>query len=336
MVWLNNSKILAIYAVVIIHVAAETVSGNDVGTGYWWVGNFYESIARWCVPLFVMISGALLLDPAKKENLMTFYQKRLARIFIPIAFWSIFFLGWTVLQSSFRGEAITTLDLMKKLLSGKPYFHMWFLYMILGLYLFTPFFRKIVAGSTKPELVVLVVITFVMSALNYAYGELFSGGSKLFLNWFLLYVPFFFLGHLIREDKRHYPGLLPGSVFIISVLFTFLGCYIAGSKSGLSAGLYFYGYLSISVIPMSIGIMYLLKTLKKPIFSYSFTKTTSTLILGVYLIHPIVLETINSTRYGTMAFHPILSIPIIASIVFLLSLVAARTIYLVPGLRKVI
>jgi surface polysaccharide O-acyltransferase-like enzyme len=283
-----------------------------------------------------MISGALLLDPAKKENLMTFYKKRLARILIPIAFWSLFFLGWTVLQSSLQGEVITTLDLIKKLLSGKPYFHMWFLYMILGLYLFTPFFRKIVAGTTKPELVVLVVITFVMSALNYAYEELFSGESKFFINWFFLYVPFFFLGHLIREDKRHYPRLLPCSVFILSVLLTFFGCYIVGSKSGLSAGLYFYGYLSISVIPMSIGMMYLLKTLENPIFSDSFTKKTSTLILGVYLIHPIVLEAINYTRYGTTAFHPILSIPIIASIVFLLSLAGAKAIDLVPYLRRVI
>ncbi|NOY73242.1 MAG: acyltransferase family protein, partial [Gammaproteobacteria bacterium] len=165
MVWLDNSRILAVYAVVVLHVSADVVLGNDVGTEYWWFGNVYDSIVRWCVPVFVMISGALLLDPNKQENLLTFYTKRCSRIFVPILCWSIFFLAWFCLKSVVKDNEVTSIELLKRLLSGKPHYHMWFLYMILSLYLFTPFFRKIVAHSTKKELIFFIVIVFIMSAL---------------------------------------------------------------------------------------------------------------------------------------------------------------------------
>ena len=83
MIWLDNSRILAVCGVVFLHVAAGVVLGHEVGTGDWWFGNVYDSVVRWCVPVFVMISGALLLDPGKKEDLSTFYKKRLARVLLP-------------------------------------------------------------------------------------------------------------------------------------------------------------------------------------------------------------------------------------------------------------
>ncbi|WP_404396300.1 acyltransferase [Pseudoalteromonas phenolica] len=258
MIWLDNSRIIAIYAVVLLHVSAGIVTGNDVGTEYWWVGNVYDSAVRWCVPVFVMISGALLLDPAKQEDLATFYTKRLSRILVPIMFWSAFFLAWAFLKGVMKGNELTVVDLLKKLLTGKPHYHMWFLYMIISLYLFTPFFRKIVTHSSKRELSVLIFISFVISILNYAYGKFFSGGSKLFINWFLLYIPFFFLGYLIRQDNRNPKKSILWLVFIISIIFTFVGFYIMAINSSLDVGLYFYGYLSITVIPMSISIMYIL------------------------------------------------------------------------------
>lgn len=92
MPWIDNSRILAIFAVIVVHVGAKVVGENTIGSEYWWYGNIFESLARWCVPVFVMISGALLLDPNKKEDLLTFYRKRLHRIFIPFLFWSVIYL----------------------------------------------------------------------------------------------------------------------------------------------------------------------------------------------------------------------------------------------------
>ena len=336
MIWLDNSKIIAIFAVVFLHVSAGVVLGNDVGTEYWWVGNVYDSAVRWCVPIFVMISGALLLDPDKQEDLATFYTKRLSRILIPIMFWSAFFLAWSYLKSAVIGNELTVVDLAKRLMSGKPHYHMWFLYMIISLYLFTPFFRKVVAHSSKKELLIFIAIAFVMAMLNYAYGKFISGGSKLFINWFLLYVPFFFLGYLIRQDNHNPKKSILWSVFIASIILTFYGCYILAENSSLEHGLYFYGYLSVSVVPMSISLMYILKASGKPIINTSFTKKLSILTLGIYLVHPVILEIINYIQYGAGSFHPIVSIPVVTFFVFGMSAGIVYVIYKIPFIRRII
>lgn len=336
MIWLDNSRIIAIFAVIFLHVSAWVVCGYDVGTGYWWVGNVYDSAVRWCIPVFVMISGALLLDPNKQEDLVTFYTKRLSRILVPIIFWSAFFLAWYFLKSAMKGSEPTIVDLLKKLLSGKPYYHMWFLYMIISLYLFTPFFRKIVAHSSKKDLLVFIAITFVMATLNYVYGKFVSGGSKLFINWFLLYIPFFFLGYFIRQDNRNPKKSILWSVFIVSIIVTFYGCYILAENSSLEYGLYFYGYLSVSVIPMSISIMYILKAWDKPIINTSFTKKLSILTLGIYLVHPVILETIDYIQYGTGSFHPIIFVPVVTFIAFVMSAGVVYVIYRIPFIRRIV
>ena len=334
MIWLDNARISVIFAVVLLHVAYGVVIENDIGTNYWWFANIFDSSARWCVPVFVMISGALLLDSSKNEDSLTFYKKRLSRILLPVLFWSIFFLFWNFLKSKIGSstEGVEFTDLLMLLLSGKPYYHMWFLYMIMGLYLFTPFFRKIAAHSTRRDLVILIIITFVLAAFNDAYQKLFSDESKLFVNWFLLYVPFFFLGHLIRQDESKPPKLGLWIIFVFSFISTFAGSYLLG----LSAGLYFRGFLSITVIPMSISLMFLLKSWTKPIFNEKFTKKAALLTFGVYLIHPVALEIINFAGYGATRFHPLFSIPFITIVVFLSSLSVAWILHHVPYFKRTI
>lgn len=336
MVWLDNARIIAIFAVVFLHAAAGVVVQSYIGTESWWIGNIYDSLVRWCVPVFVMISGALLLDPGKKEGLRDFYFKRLSRILVPILFWSAFFLLWTMLKGIAKGKAPSLLDLAILLFSGKPYFHMWFLYMIVVLYLFTPFFRKIIANSSRNEITMLVVFIALLSALNSIGEMIYSSDSKLFTNWFLAYIPYFFLGYLIRTDQRDYPKLVLCGVFALSSILTAAGCYAVASRKGLTAGLYFYNYLSITVIPMSVSVMYLLKSWKRPIGNINFTKSLSALTLGVYLIHPIILELIGYVGYGPLNFYPAAAIPIASIGVFSLSLTAAWIIYKLPYLNRVI
>jgi surface polysaccharide O-acyltransferase-like enzyme len=336
MVWLYNSRIISVFAVVFGHVSAGVVLGSDIGSEYWWFGNIYDSLIRWCIPVFVMISGALLLDPAKNEGLSTFYNKRIYRILLPVLFWSIFFLFLAFLRGSIKGNEPTFMDLFKRLLSGKPHYHMWFLYMILCLYLFTPFFRKIVSNSTKTELIIFVVITFILSAINLIHGKFDSGSSKLFVNWFLSFIPFYFLGYLIREDSHSRSKAMLWAIFFISFISTFTGCYIIAKISNLETGMYFYGSFSISVIPMSISTMYLLKSWWKPIVNVNFTKKLSFLTLGIYLIHPVILEVINYAGYGAMSFHPAISVPVISAIVYAVSLTGAWIIYQVPYLKRTI
>ena len=336
MVWLDNSRIIAIFAVVFLHAAGGVVNISPVGTESWWVGNFYDSLVRWCVPVFVMISGALLLDPSKKEDLKTFYLKRLSKILIPILFWSAFFLMWAALKGVMKGEALEIVELAKRLLSGLPYYHMWFFYMIACLYIFTPFIRKIISNSSRFEIIVLVIISFVFSGLNAVAEKLGLVESNLFINLFVSYIPYFILGYFVRTSEINYPKHILWGLFSASVFLTALGCYAIARTNGLEAGLYFYSYLSITVIPMSVSIIYLMKRWVKPIGNEILTKKISSLTLGIYLIHPVFLDIIRVSGYGPLAFNEAISIPIISVVVSGLSLCVAWAISKMPYIKRVI
>ena len=66
--WISNARIVAIFSVVCLHIAAYAVLNAELGTANWWSGNFYDAATRWCVPVFVMVSGALLLEPRPQEG----------------------------------------------------------------------------------------------------------------------------------------------------------------------------------------------------------------------------------------------------------------------------
>jgi len=59
--WLDDARIVAIFGVVLIHTSAKVLLESDVGDSQWWAANVYDALARWSVPVFVMVSGALLL-----------------------------------------------------------------------------------------------------------------------------------------------------------------------------------------------------------------------------------------------------------------------------------
>lgn len=337
MIWIYNSRIAATFAVVVLHVAAGVVRGNVIGSEYWWIGNVYESMVRWCVPVFVAISGVLLLDPSKKDDLFTFYRKRCSRILPPVLFWSAFYLLGSFCMGTIKGSPPTAMELVYGALSGRPFYHMWFLYMILVLYLFTPFFRKVTMNSTIHELTFLVIVLFVFAAINSAHERFVSSPSDLFLNWFLSYTPYFFLGHLVGKINCKESRI---SLFVLAFttccILTFMGYFLLGNISGLAKGTYFYDYLGITVIPMSISVVYLLSRWTSPIVNERITRRISGLTLGVYLIHPIVLAFIYYTKLGPNSCNPLISVPATATVVFATSLAGTWLIQRIPCLDRTV
>ncbi|NWH08442.1 MAG: acyltransferase family protein [Alphaproteobacteria bacterium] len=337
MIWLDNARIAAIAAVVILHVAANVFLYTDLGTPDWWIGNAYNALVRWCVPVFVMISGALLLDETKKESLGTFYGKRVSRILIPLLFWSAIYIFWNMFNAYESAKPLTLSDIVKRIAAGKPHYHMWFLYMIVLLYAFTPFFRKIVASATRAELLLLVGLGMAIAALNSLYDSVTGEEAKLFVNKFLLYTPYFFLGHLIRTDMRRPAAPILWAVFALLAIATALGCYAFLQAFGKETSGYFHSYLSVTVIPMSICVAYLLKGMDRPLIkNAATTKAVASLTLGVYLIHPIFLETLIKFGWGPRSFSPLIAIPGIALAVAGAALLVAWLFSKSPYLRRTI
>lgn len=125
-------------------------------------------------------------------------------------------------------------------------------------------------------------------------------------------------------------------VFVASVFLTAVGCYFLAHRQGLDRGLYFYGYLSISVIPMSIALMWLLKSLS---FSEPVAErlgVVSALTLGIYLVHPVFLESVRFFYFKAKDYYPLLSVPVLSVLIFGGSLMVALVLRKVPYLKRVI
>jgi surface polysaccharide O-acyltransferase-like enzyme len=333
MIWLDAARVVAIMAVVILHVAGSVVTLSAFGSPHWWQGNLYDALVRWCVPVFVMVSGALLLDPRKTDCVADFYRKRAARVLLPIAFWSGVYILW-----NHRGALaqLRAMDVVHSIARGWPHYHLWFLYMIMCLYLFVPFLRTLVVHTRRCDLWWLVALMFVLSGVNEWYRTFTGGGAGLFINWFLPYLPYFLCGYLIQTSERKVPLSVSLGVFGAAVGGTAMGCYGLGKLQGLERGLYFYGYLSVFVVPMSVSAMLMLRQWKPAGMLARGIQRVSALTLGVYLVHPILLESLRAHVLKPEDYLPLLSVPFVAALVFGGSLVVALIFHRTPFLNRLI
>lgn len=335
-IWLDNTRIVAISAVVLLHVAADLVMYEPLGTNRWWMGNIFDSLVRWCVPVFVMVSGALLLDPNKEEELRDFYHRRASRLLVPLIVWSIAYLLWLYLKKVMKGDPVDALFLVKKLMQGRPYYHMWFLYMLISMYAFTPFFRKIVSKSSHSELMLLVAVSLTIAILNSLTKLSGNSNSSIFINLFLSYVPYFFLGYLVRTSQLDCKPTVLWMGFVLTAIMTSLGCYLLAIRSGLGAGLYWYDDLSLSVVPMATFVALLLRKFTIPIWNKKVTKGAASLTLGVYLVHPFILDVFRYKIYVMKTVHPAISIPLTTASVLSVSFAFSWIISKVPYIRRTI
>ncbi|KFX30789.1 acyltransferase [Ralstonia solanacearum] len=336
MPWIDAARVISIFAVVFLHISASVVTEADFGSSFWWHGNFYDSMVRWCVPVFVMISGALLLDESRVEDAVTFYKRRVGRILLPLIFWTIAFLFWNAIKARFSGAEFGLVQAVKSVASGKPHYHMWFLFMIFGLYLFTPLIRTLVRNAGRRELWFFVIVMFSLSALDELLEIFFDDEDGFFLFWFLPYIPYFICGHLIASSKRNDGKFISLVVFVASVFFTAIGFYFLTGMKGPEKGIYFYGNLSVSVIPMSIALMWLLRSLSFSERVAEWFGVLSALTLGIYLIHPIFLESFRFFYFKAKDYYPLLSVPALTVLIFGGSLMFAFVLRKTPYLKRVI
>lgn len=120
---------------------------------------FVSIAVRWCVPAFFMISGILLLNPykeIKKEKYFN-YVKRMALTLLSFGY------IYCLLETFINTRTVNIQIFCKafiELLEGKSWAHMWFVYIILGIYLILPCLRIFVANASERMLQYTVVLMF--------------------------------------------------------------------------------------------------------------------------------------------------------------------------------
>ena len=113
---------------VVLHVSNQHCREAFPGTN-WFIRITSDALVRWCVPVFLMISGALFLDPARRVTLRHLYGKNLLRVVVA-------FFVWSYVYSFARINAGPWHKSLSLLLAGPS--HLWFLKAIAGLYIAVP------------------------------------------------------------------------------------------------------------------------------------------------------------------------------------------------------
>ncbi len=339
LLWIDVLRVGSTFAVVVLHAAAGAMSrASDTGSPSWWAANVTDSCVRWSVPVFVLISGALLLDPAKPEGPAAFLKRRLTRILTPLVVWSIALLLLRVLLE----PSITARDIARAVLEGRPYGHLWYLYMVLGLYLFTPFLRTYVRHSSSAErgwlILVLLLVSSGASMLDYVYG---SAG---WMTWVLFprYLGYYLCGHQLRRADP--AAISTGWVLLLlgsAALVTVLGTYVLVNLVGPLRGLALYDFLSPSVIVMSLAVFVSVRRLvpagdPPATFTGRMIGRLAPATLGVYLVQYPMLHLLARAGVTSDLINPWLGIPSISILVFVSSYAVVAVMLKVPYLRRAV
>lgn len=153
-VWIDWMRVAACFMVMVVHATEPFYLGGE-GTliltksdAIW--ASFFDSFVRACVPLFVIASSYLQFPLHYSAG--EFLRRRAARILIPFAI-------WTLVYAFLWGEPVTNL---KSLLLNFNYAagHLWFVYMLIGIYLIMPLLSPWAEKVSKKELLVYLGICF--------------------------------------------------------------------------------------------------------------------------------------------------------------------------------
>src|SRR3972149_7591377 len=121
-IFLDIMRIVAIYSVIIIHSTNFLkFAYNDVSMEWWWIGNLYHTFSSWAVPVLIMISGTLLLNPQKEYPIKIFLKKRFKKVFLPFIFWGIIYLIWRYRTNILKGE-VPYLNILKDFIVSPIYY----------------------------------------------------------------------------------------------------------------------------------------------------------------------------------------------------------------------
>jgi surface polysaccharide O-acyltransferase-like enzyme len=263
---------------------------------------------NWAVPAFLMITGALLLNPEKEIPLKKLFGKYIRRVLLALIVFTFVFQGIDLL---FHEEHEFLIWSLKNLAFGTGWPHMWYLYLMIFLYLLMPFFKAFTKTMNDRMLVYLIIL---MLAFNSLMPILNSFGFETAYDTysFIIYPIYLFLGYLI-----HKKGLPRVSSIVLLICGTvgILLASLAKQSEGMRA---LYDYGSPFVIMQAMGIFGLFDSWDAkglhPVIRF-FDSTT----FGVYLIHMAFVKIImkflgfNPYAYGLWIFIFIVIIFFIAS-----------------------
>lgn len=341
-------RFTAIFLVIFLHVTNtyyNQIPVDAISDGQWWTFVGYKSLALSCVPLFVILSGSLLLQPSKlDEPIKEFLKKRVKRIGLAFVFWTLIYLLWSfqITNTPFTAETIS-MGLTTSFLTG-AYYHFWYLYLIAGLYLITPLLRagvvfkdpKLISYLIGIWLISIGIIPIVPLLTGFSLpGELFLGGG---------YIGYFLSGAYLQKKRLKRRFIY--SFLILGFIFTLASTWVMTYHvEPVTNDYVFFDYLALNVVFMSIGTYAFLLRFpqdwpgKNHPTAQKVLHTVSEHTLPIYLLHVIVLETLTRGFLGftmNLTIMPIVQVPLATIAILFVTLGIILLLKKIPFIKTLI
>lgn len=340
--YLDFIRALAIILVILAHVTrAFFQNANPGGFNIHFVAPFID-FGVLGVPLFLMISGALLLN--RDYELGDFLKRRYSRVLIPFLFWAMIF---PITKMLFAGEPATAVNFIKLYFDD----NYWFVWMILGVYLFIPIINSFIKeyGMKGVEYFLLIwgTVMFLNNIGQYPFHQLE-------LSYFAGYLGYFVLGYYLTNKKFNLTDsrLLKISLLIF-LIFTFINMDYTLTMCFLKNKLLYYKYETIVTVMQSAGLFMFIryfalvssnnpKSIKNKIylifkesFMFKVIFSISTFSYGIYLAHYNPLFFLKYEYTILFTHNPIIWLPIVMIMIIGSTWIVLWIFDKIPILRKI-
>ena len=320
-IWLDVLRLVALLMVIAGHSVDmyNATPQDDPMNGFW--GAFIGSLMRPSVPLFAMMTGLLLLPV--RESAGDFYRRRIPRVLVPMVLWSAIYylvpwltgvLGMDLSVVSILypfefspsqdfGDALHNIAMIPFAFNGYTT-HMWYLYMLIGLYLFMPFFSAWVEKNDHTLIRTYIILWGCSLMLPYL-SQLLS--PNLFgvcawnpfgtLHYFAGFTGYLLLGHLLGKGNP-----LPSrKIVAVGVMLYFAGYVVTytGFTTIIAQYSYeqapdliemFWQFCSPNVVLMAIGLFLIAQRVKIRSERWQrVLQSTTKCSFGAYLMHYIFI-----------------------------------------------
>lgn len=337
-------RIVATFFIVLIHTSTFEWFDAPV-TSLHWVGlNFYDSLSRWAVTAFLMLSGMLFLDPAVNRPTVKIYTKYIPRIACALVFWDILY-GCVHLAARPGNPCFTDIVRIPLSLLFSPQIHLWFLYVIIGLYILTPLLRVFTRHAEKKDVIYFLALFLVFGTLlpgvNFIihqtlhlslYKHIIIPGFASFIGAFV--AGYFFSHYEISKTARRVFYALGIASWCIAFFGTWYFALLHGEPDE-----YLLGNLRTTTFLIAVAaFLFVRERFKDRVAGPKMQKVISELsacTFGIYLVHPLFLMT-YSKMHGDLYFWPVfISVPVAAFVIFALSLAAIFLVRkILPGVSR--
>ena len=335
--WINNLRLVALYAVIVLHCTSlllmqyGKVSMND-----WLVADFLNATVRFAVPVFVMITGALLLH--REYEIGSFLKKRLVRVVVPFLFWSLIYIGYSLYNEeiAFTGDVWINIKIVLHLLKTGSSYHLWYVYMLIGLYFFIPVIGKFVRHASEKEILYFLVVWFVVMLITQPYLVRFN--PSIDMHYFAGFVGYLVLGHYLafKDFNIKHLRLWMILLFLFSIALITIGSRWVMTDHRWPSTMFFEPVSPpVVILAASVFLIFKLSAPKLSPVIIRIRDFAGGFNYGIYLAHALVLYFLEDPfGISYKLCNPIVSIPLTALICFIVTLPLVWVINKIPFIGK--